>query len=95
MGHVINYLLTGCSCRTSKYKPLVFQTALGFPNSPCKLGLYEKPWACVSWYGPCTQLVNSNYCTPDTHGDRHVKKKNATYGSQTNFSVYLSYMIEP
>ena len=55
MGHVINYLLTGCSCRTRKYK------ALGFPNSPRKLGLYEKPWACISWYGPCTQLVNSNY----------------------------------
>ena len=35
--------------------------ALGFPNSPRKLGLYEKPWACISWYGPCTQLVNSNY----------------------------------
>ena len=32
---------------------------LGFPNSPRKLGLYEKPWACISWYGPCTQLVNS------------------------------------
>ena len=26
-----------------------------------KLGLYEKPWACISWYGPCTQLVNSKY----------------------------------
>ena len=36
--------------------------ALGFPNSPRKLGLYEKPWACISWYGPCTQLVNSKYC---------------------------------
>ena len=24
-----------------------------------KLWLYEKPWACISWYGPCTQLVNS------------------------------------
>ena len=35
--------------------------ALGFPNSPRKLGLYEKPWDCISWYGPCTQLVNSNY----------------------------------
>ena len=35
--------------------------ALGFPNSPRKLGLYEKPWACISLYGPCTQLVNSNY----------------------------------
>ena len=35
--------------------------ALGFPNSPGKLGLYEKPWACISWYGPCTQLVNSKY----------------------------------
>ena len=35
--------------------------ALGFPNSPCKLGLYEKPWACISWHGPCTQLVNSKY----------------------------------
>ena len=35
--------------------------ALGFPNSPRKLGLYEKLWACISWYGPCTQLVNSNY----------------------------------
>ena len=35
--------------------------ALGFPNSPRKLGLYEKPWACISWYSPCTQLVNSNY----------------------------------
>ena len=37
--------------------------ALGFPNSPRKLGLYEKPWACISWYGPCTQLVNSKYKT--------------------------------
>ena len=37
--------------------------ALGFPNSPRKLGLYEKPWACISWYGPYTQLVNSKYCT--------------------------------
>ena len=37
--------------------------ALGFPNSPRKLGLYEKPWACISWYGPCTQLVNSKYQT--------------------------------
>ena len=35
--------------------------ALGLPNSPRKLGLYEKPWACISWYGPCTQLVNSKY----------------------------------
>ena len=35
--------------------------ALGFPNSPRKLGLYEKPWACIYWYGPCTQLVNSKY----------------------------------
>ena len=35
--------------------------ALGFPNSPRKLGLYEKPWACISWHGPCTQLVNSKY----------------------------------
>ena len=38
--------------------------ALGFPNSPRKLGLYEKPWACISWYGPCTQLVNSNNIMP-------------------------------
>ena len=37
--------------------------ALGFPNSPRKLGLYEKPWACISWHGPCTQLVNSKYGT--------------------------------
>ena len=35
--------------------------ALGFPSSPRKLGQYEKPWACISWYGPCTQLVNSKY----------------------------------
>ena len=35
--------------------------ALGFPNSPRKLRLYEKPWACISSYGPCTQLVNSKY----------------------------------
>ena len=35
--------------------------ALGFANSPRKLGLYEKPWVCISSYGPCTQLVNSNY----------------------------------
>ena len=35
--------------------------ALDFPNSPRKLRLYEKPWACISWYGPCTQLVNSKY----------------------------------
>ena len=35
--------------------------ALGFPNSLRKLGLYEKPWACISWYGPYTQLVNSKY----------------------------------
>ena len=35
--------------------------ALGFPNSPRKLGLYEEPWACIYWYGPCTQLVNSKY----------------------------------
>ena len=34
--------------------------ALGFPNSPRKLGLYEKPWPCISWYSPCTQLINSN-----------------------------------
>ena len=37
--------------------------ALGFPNSLRKLGLYEKPWACISWYSPCTQLVNSKYKT--------------------------------
>ena len=47
--------------------------ALGFPNSPRKLGLYEKPWACISWYGPCTQLVNSKYrpmfwASVDIHG---------------------------
>ena len=53
MGHAINYLLTGCSCRTRKYKPLVFQTARAW-----------KPWACISWYGPCTQLVNSKYQEP-------------------------------
>ena len=35
--------------------------ALGFPNSPRKLGLHEKPWACISWYGPCSQLVSSKY----------------------------------
>ena len=24
--------------------------------------MYEKPWVCISWYGPCTQLVKSkNY----------------------------------
>ena len=34
--------------------------ALCFPNSPRKLGLYEKRWACISWYGPCTQSVNSS-----------------------------------
>ena len=28
MGHVIDYLLTGCMCLTREYKPLVFQTAL-------------------------------------------------------------------
>ena len=35
--------------------------ALGFPNSPPNLGLYEKLWACISWYSPCSQLVNSKY----------------------------------
>ena len=40
--------------------------ALGFPNSPRKLGLYEKLWACISWYGPCTQLVNSKQ-SPSLH----------------------------
>ena len=48
--------------------------ALGFPNSPHKLGLYEKPCACISSYGPCTQLVNSNYVllhhSVDTHGTK-------------------------
>ena len=40
MGHVINYLLTGCSCCTRKYKPLVFQTALASSKNPMKnLGL--------------------------------------------------------
>ena len=38
--------------------------ALGFSNSPRKLGLYEKPWVCISWYGPCTQLVNSKNRIP-------------------------------
>ena len=37
MGHVINYLLTECSCRTRKYKPLVFQTALA--SSGCMKNL--------------------------------------------------------
>ena len=35
--------------------------ALGFLHSPRKLGLYETAWACISWYDPRTQLVNSNY----------------------------------
>ena len=39
MGHVINYLLTGCSCRTRKYKPLVFQTALASSGCMKNLGL--------------------------------------------------------
>ena len=29
--------------------------AIGFPHSPRKLGLYQKPWARISWYG----LVNT------------------------------------
>ena len=58
MGHVINYILTNWVL-----VPYQEIQALGFPNSPRKLGLYEKPWACVSWYGPCTQLVNSKYST--------------------------------
>ena len=28
-------------------------------TSARKLGLYEKPWGCISWYGPHTLLVNS------------------------------------
>ena len=39
MGHVINYLLTGCSCRTKKYKSLVFQTALASSGCMKNLGL--------------------------------------------------------
>ena len=39
MGHVINYLLTGWSCRTRKYKPLVFQTALASSGCMKNLGL--------------------------------------------------------
>ena len=39
MGHVINYLLTGCSCRTRKYKPLIFQTALASSGCMKNLGL--------------------------------------------------------
>ena len=46
--------------------------ALGFPNSPRKLGLYEKPWACISWYGPCTQLVNSNNRVCSEHGNLYT-----------------------
>ena len=53
--------------------------ALGFPNSPRKLGLYEKPWACISWYGPCTQLVNSNY--------RFRAMKSETIFTKTTFTV--------
>ena len=34
---------------------------LGFPNSPRKFGLYEKLCVCISWYGLCTQLVNSKH----------------------------------
>ena len=39
MGHLINYLLTGCSCRTRKYKPLVFHTALASSGCMKNLGL--------------------------------------------------------
>ena len=44
--------------------------ALGFPNSPHKLRLYEKPWTCISWYGPCTQLVNSKHSNVFSPGSR-------------------------
>ena len=39
MGHVIKNLLTGCSCRTRKYKPLVFQTALASSGCMKNVGL--------------------------------------------------------
>ena len=39
MGHVINYLLTGCKGCTMKYKPLVFQTALASSGCMKNLGL--------------------------------------------------------
>ena len=41
---------------------------LGFPNSPRKLGLYEKPWARISSHGPFTQLVNNKYKVEDWVG---------------------------
>ena len=57
--------------------------ALGFPNSPRKLGLYEKPWACISWYSPCTQLVNSN--------DRILRARIIQLtNSSTSFSVDIN-----
>ena len=64
-GFVLGVFCPGRFCR-GVYVREVFvvepeMQALGFPNNPRKLGLYEKPWACISWYGPCTQLVNSNY----------------------------------
>ena len=45
------------SCHTRIYKPLVFS------YSPRKLGQYERPRACKSWYRPRTRLIKSyNYC---------------------------------
>ena len=52
MGDTINYLPTGCSIGTKKYKPLVFHRAL--TKSGCK-----KRRASPSQYGPLAQLVNS------------------------------------
>ena len=33
--------------------------AQGFSYSPSLRGLFEKPRACISWYGTSTHLVNS------------------------------------
>ena len=57
MGHNINYLLPGCEGRAGNTSPW-------FSTQPAqsKRGLYEELRAYISYYGPRTHSVNSNYC---------------------------------
>ena len=70
--------------------------ALGFPNSPRKLGLYEKPWAFISWYGPCTQLVNSSHCQEKLIFSLAQEKKEFLLPLCTKFiyNVYINSFLK-
>ena len=66
---------------------------LGFPNSPRKFGLYEKPWACISWYGPCTQLVIVSMKSRKLKRLENVSQLKKDFALHSNYSFEIVILV--